>query len=49
MTHRFTLDYADDYAFVAAVYEALWQRRSGRSSRWPRSSRCSRSGPTCAR
>ena len=25
MTHRFTLDYADDYAFVAAVYEALWR------------------------
>ena len=26
MTHRFTLDYPDDYAFVAAVYEALWRR-----------------------
>ena len=26
MTHRFTLDYADDYAFVAAVYEALWRK-----------------------
>jgi len=25
MSHRFTLDYADDYAFVAAVYEALWR------------------------
>ena len=25
MTHRFTLDYPDDYAFVAAVYEALWR------------------------
>jgi spore coat polysaccharide biosynthesis protein SpsF len=25
MTHRFTLDYPDDYAFVAAVYEALWK------------------------
>jgi len=24
MTHRFTLDYPDDYAFVAAVYDALW-------------------------
>jgi len=26
MTHRFTLDYPDDYAFVAAVYETLWRR-----------------------
>jgi spore coat polysaccharide biosynthesis protein SpsF len=26
MTHRFTLDYPDDYAFVAMVYEALWRR-----------------------
>jgi len=25
MTHRFTLDYPDDYAFVAAVYEALFR------------------------
>jgi spore coat polysaccharide biosynthesis protein SpsF len=25
MSHRFTLDYPDDYAFVAAVYEALWR------------------------
>jgi spore coat polysaccharide biosynthesis protein SpsF len=25
-SHRFTLDYADDYAFVAAVYEALWRK-----------------------
>jgi spore coat polysaccharide biosynthesis protein SpsF len=24
MTHRFTVDYREDYAFVAAVYEALW-------------------------
>jgi spore coat polysaccharide biosynthesis protein SpsF len=24
-THRFTLDYPADYAFVAAVYEALWR------------------------
>lgn len=23
-THRFTLDYPEDYAFVSAVYEALW-------------------------
>jgi spore coat polysaccharide biosynthesis protein SpsF len=26
MTHRFTLDYPDDYAFVAMVYEALWRK-----------------------
>jgi spore coat polysaccharide biosynthesis protein SpsF len=26
LTHRFTLDYPDDYSFVAAVYEALWRR-----------------------
>jgi spore coat polysaccharide biosynthesis protein SpsF len=26
MTHRLTLDYPDDYSFVAAVYEALWRR-----------------------
>lgn len=26
MTQRLTLDYADDYALVAAVYEALWRR-----------------------
>ncbi len=26
LTHRFTLDYPDDYAFVSAVYEALWRR-----------------------
>ncbi len=25
MSHRFTLDYPDDYALVAAVYEALWR------------------------
>jgi spore coat polysaccharide biosynthesis protein SpsF len=25
MTHRFTLDYPDDYAFAAAVYESLWR------------------------
>jgi spore coat polysaccharide biosynthesis protein SpsF len=25
MTHRFTLDYPDDYALVAGVYEALWR------------------------
>jgi spore coat polysaccharide biosynthesis protein SpsF len=24
-THRFRLDYPDDYSLVAAVYEALWQ------------------------
>jgi spore coat polysaccharide biosynthesis protein SpsF len=24
MTHRFTVDYAEDHAFVAAVFEALW-------------------------
>jgi len=26
LRHRFTLDYPDDYALVAAVYEALWTR-----------------------
>lgn len=26
MSHRFTLDYADDYAFAAAVYETLYRR-----------------------
>jgi len=26
MTHRLTLDYPDDYAVVAAVYEALWRK-----------------------
>jgi spore coat polysaccharide biosynthesis protein SpsF len=26
MTHRFTLDYPEDLAFVTAVYEALWRR-----------------------
>jgi spore coat polysaccharide biosynthesis protein SpsF len=25
MTHRFTVDYPEDYAFVAAIYEALWR------------------------
>jgi spore coat polysaccharide biosynthesis protein SpsF len=25
MSYRFTVDYPDDYAFVAAVYEALWR------------------------
>jgi len=25
MTHRFTLDYPDDYIFVSAVYDALWR------------------------
>ena len=25
MSHRFTLDYPDDYTLVAAVYEALWK------------------------
>jgi len=25
MTHRFTIDYPDDYAFLRAVYEALWR------------------------
>ena len=24
MTHRFTIDYPEDYAFVSAVYDALW-------------------------
>ncbi len=24
MTHRFTLDYPDDYAFISKVYQALW-------------------------
>jgi spore coat polysaccharide biosynthesis protein SpsF len=26
MSHRFTLDYPDDYAFVAAAYQALYTR-----------------------
>ncbi len=26
LSHRFTIDYPDDYSFVAAVYEALWTR-----------------------
>jgi spore coat polysaccharide biosynthesis protein SpsF len=26
MSHRLTLDYPDDYALVAAVYEALWRK-----------------------
>ena len=26
LSHRFTLDYPDDYALVAAVYDALWRR-----------------------
>lgn len=26
LSHRFTLDYPDDYAFVAAVYQTLWTR-----------------------
>jgi spore coat polysaccharide biosynthesis protein SpsF len=26
LSHRFTIDYPDDYAFVAALYEALWTR-----------------------
>ena len=26
LTHRFTLDYPDDYAFISDVYEALWRR-----------------------
>jgi len=25
MSHRFTIDYPEDHAFVAAVYEALWR------------------------
>jgi spore coat polysaccharide biosynthesis protein SpsF len=25
MTHRFTIDYREDYAFLCAVYEALWR------------------------
>jgi spore coat polysaccharide biosynthesis protein SpsF len=25
-SHRMTLDYAEDYAFVSAVYEALWRK-----------------------
>jgi spore coat polysaccharide biosynthesis protein SpsF len=24
MSHRFTIDYPEDYAFVRAVYDALW-------------------------
>jgi spore coat polysaccharide biosynthesis protein SpsF len=27
MSHRFTIDYAEDYAFVSAVYDALWTPR----------------------
>lgn len=27
MSHRFTIDYPEDYAFIAAVYEALFDRR----------------------
>jgi spore coat polysaccharide biosynthesis protein SpsF len=27
MSHRFTIDYAEDYAFVRAVYDALWTPR----------------------
>ena len=30
MTHRFTIDYEEDYRFIAAVYEALW-RPEGRA------------------
>lgn len=26
LSHRFTIDYPDDYALVATVYEALWKR-----------------------
>lgn len=26
MTHRFTIDYPEDYAFVSSVYAALWRR-----------------------
>jgi spore coat polysaccharide biosynthesis protein SpsF len=26
MTHRLTLDYPDDYALVAAIYEVLWRK-----------------------
>jgi spore coat polysaccharide biosynthesis protein SpsF len=25
LTHRFVLDYAEDYAFIRAVFEALWR------------------------
>jgi spore coat polysaccharide biosynthesis protein SpsF len=25
MSHRFTIDYAEDYAFVTALYDALWR------------------------
>jgi spore coat polysaccharide biosynthesis protein SpsF len=42
MSHRFTIDYPEDYAFVCAVYEALWSpgggaggRGSGSGSRRP--------------
>ena len=25
-THRWTIDYPEDYRFIAAVYDALWSR-----------------------
>jgi spore coat polysaccharide biosynthesis protein SpsF len=30
MSHRFTIDYPEDYAFVCAVYDALWSPGGGR-------------------
>jgi spore coat polysaccharide biosynthesis protein SpsF len=27
MTHRFTIDYAEDYVFIARIYEELWRPR----------------------
>ena len=29
MSHRFTVDYPEDYAFVSAVYDALWMPGAG--------------------
>jgi len=33
MSHRFTIDYPEDYAFVCAVYEALWSAGGGAGGR----------------
>src|SRR5437764_579237 len=27
MSHRMTIDYPEDYAFVAAIYDSLWRER----------------------
>jgi spore coat polysaccharide biosynthesis protein SpsF len=35
MSHRFTIDYPEDYAFVRAVYEALWTSEPERSLERP--------------